>query len=121
MSIGIMTNEMLSFFTHWYFEIGLPIVSIIDRDALFGACLGAWVVTSARRALKGWQHVGSFLLSACVGYLFTPVALPHLSGLSVGVTAFICALVVIPISIKLMIWVNTTDIAEVLRRLRGPK
>ncbi len=116
-----MTNELFSFANYGYLNIGLPIIAMIDRDALFGASLGAWVVTSARRTLKGWQHLGSFLLSACVGYLFTPVALPHLTGLSVGVTAFICALVVIPISIKLMIWVNSTDIVDVLRRLKGPK
>ena len=116
-----MTNEMIRFASYWYLEIGLPMIAMIDRDAVFGACLGAWVVTSARRSLKGWQHVGSFLLSASVGYLFTPVALPYLNGLSVGVTAFICALIVIPISIKLMIWVNTADIADVLRRFKGPK
>lgn len=116
-----MTNELFSFATHWYLNAGLPIIEIIDRDAVFGASLGAWVATSARRTLKGWQHFGSFLLSACVGYLFTPVALPHLTGLSAGVTAFICALVVIPISNKLMIWVNTMDIVDVIRRLKGPK
>ena len=116
-----MTNEFFSLVSHWYLDTGLSIVAMIDRDTAFGAALGAWVVTSARRTLKGWQHLGSFLLSACVGYLFTPVALPHMTGLSAGVTAFICALVVIPISIKLMIWVNTADITEVIRRFRGPK
>ncbi|APC15548.1 hypothetical protein BLL42_07345 [Pseudomonas frederiksbergensis] len=92
---------------------------VIDGEALFGAALGAWLVTTTRNNFKAWQRVGSLLLSAGVGYLFTPVALPLVPFLTGGVTAFLCALIVIPISIKIMLWVDGTGIAEIIRHLRG--
>ena len=118
-----MTIEIVDLSHHWLFDATLSIiVTIIDNEVIFGACLGAWVVVvGSRRDMRAWQQIGSFLLSACVGYLFTPVVLPHLTGFSAGATAFFCALVVIPISIKIMKWVIATDIADILRRFKGPK
>lgn len=117
-----MTIEMVDLTHHWLFEVTLNIfITIIDNEVIFGACLGAWVVAGTRRGMKAWQQLGSFLLSACVGYLFTPVALPHLTGFSAGATAFFCALVVIPISIKIIKWVIVTDLADIFRRFKGPK
>lgn len=117
-----MTIEIIDLTHHWLFDATLRVfLTIIDNEVIFGACLGAWVVTSTRRGIKAWQQLGSFLLSACVGYLFTPVVLPHLTGFSAGATAFFCALVVIPISIKIMKWVIATDLADILRRFKGPK
>ncbi len=91
----------------------------INGEALFGAVLGAWLVTTTRSHLKVWQSIGSFLLSAGVGYLFTPVTLPLVPFLTGGVAAFICALMVIPISIKVMQWIDNAPITEILRRIRG--
>lgn len=118
-----MTIEIVDLSHHWLFDATLSIiVTIIDNEVIFGACLGAWVVVvGTRRDMRAWQQLGSFLLSACVGYLFTPVVLPHLTGFSAGATAFFCALVVIPISIKIMKWVIVTDIADIMRRFKGPK
>lgn len=91
----------------------------LDGEALFGAALGAWLTTTTRNNFKAWQRIGSLLLSAGVGYLFTPVALPLAPFLTSGVTAFLCALIVIPISIKLMLWIDGVGIAEIIRHLRG--
>ena len=94
-------------------------VPMIDGEALFGAILGAWLVTSIKRDLKAWQRIGSLLLSAGVGYLFAPVALKLAPIINSGVAAFACALVVIPISIKTMVWVEQADLFEIVRRIRG--
>lgn len=95
-------------------------VPIIDGNALFGAVLGAWLVTGTKHNLKAWQRVGSLLLlSAGVGYLFAPTALRLAPVLTSGGAAFACALVVIPLSIKSMIWIERADLIEILRRLRG--
>ncbi|GLO54768.1 putative holin [Pseudomonas sp. BJa5] len=91
----------------------------IDGEALFGALLGAWLVTSIKRDLKAWQRLGSLLLSAGVGYLFAPVALKIAPIINSGGAAFACALVVIPISIKAMLWVEQADLFDILRRIRG--
>ena len=94
-------------------------VPLIDGNALFGAVLGAWLVTSMKHDLKAWQRVGSLLLSGGVGYLFAPVALLVVPFITSGGAAFSCALVVIPISIKAMVWVEQADFWDIIRRLRG--
>ena len=94
-------------------------VPLIDGGALFGAVLGAWLVTSTKRDLKVWQRLGSLTLSVGVGYLFAPVALAFAPVLNSGVAAFASALVVIPVSIKCMVWVEQADLFEIVRRIRG--
>jgi len=99
--------------------MGIATLPVIDGEVLFGASLGAWLVTTTRANFKAWQRIGSWFLSAGVGYLFTPVALPLAPFLTAGVTAFLCAMIVIPISIKLMQWVDGAGIGEIIRHLRG--
>ncbi|MFJ3369760.1 putative holin [Pseudomonas sp. NPDC086251] len=92
---------------------------VIDGKALFGAILGAWLVTSTKHDLKVWQRLGSMFLSAGVGYLFAPMALQLVPLVTSGGAAFGCALIIIPISIKGMVWVEKADFWEILRRIRG--
>ncbi|MGE8065665.1 putative holin [Pseudomonas sp. NPDC089569] len=99
--------------------LGIATLPSIDGEALFGAALGAWLVTTTRSNFKAWQRIGSWMLSAGVGYLFTPVALAMVPFLTTGVTAFFCALIVIPISIKLMQWIDGAGLGEIIRHFRG--
>jgi hypothetical protein len=99
--------------------LGIATLPSIDGEALFGAWLGAWLVTTTHVDFKAWQRIGSWLLSAGVGYLFTPVALPLAPFLTAGVTAFLCALIIIPISIKVMQWVDGAGLGEIIERLNG--
>lgn len=102
--------------------VGLGLASsmpTVDGDTIFGAVLGAWLVASTQGVLKAWQRLGSLFLSAGVGYLFTPLVLLLAPFLSSGVAAFIAAVVVIPISIKVMIWLDSADLREILQRLRN--
>lgn len=92
---------------------------IIDGELLFGAVLGAWLVSSTKKDLKVWQRLGSLLLSAGVGYLFAPMALQVAPFITGGGASFGCALVVIPLSIKVMVWIEQADLWDILRRLRG--
>ncbi|MBM6442761.1 putative holin [Pseudomonas mohnii] len=99
--------------------LGIATMPSIDGEVLFGASLGAWLVTTTRTNFKAWQRIGSWLLSAGVGYLFTPVALPLAPFLTAGVTAFLCSVVVIPISIKLMLWIDGAGLGDIIQHLRG--
>lgn len=101
-----------------------------DGNALFGAVLGAWLVSSSRhrvkawmmisasKRLKVWQQVGSLMMSAGVGYLFTPLVEALVPLLSSGMAAFVAAVVVIPISVKIMLWLDTADLRDILQRWR---
>lgn len=99
-----------------------------DSHALFGALLGAWLVHRTRHrlkvwmrvglhnSLKPWQRMGTLLLSAGVGYLFTPLLLSFAPFLSSGVAAFVAAVVVIPISVKVMFWLDDVELKDLLQR-----
>ena len=69
-----MTIEIVDLSHHWLFDATLSIiVTIIDNEVIFGACLGSWVATGTRRDMKAWKQLGSFLLSACVGVIHAPL------------------------------------------------
>jgi hypothetical protein len=58
-------------------------------------------------------------LATAVPLMFAPVALLVVPFITSGGAAFGCALVVIPISIKAMVWVEQADFWDIIRRLRG--
>ncbi len=114
------------------FETAQTLVNVtgFDGNALFGAVLGAWLVSSSRhrvkawmmissrKRLKAWQQVGSLMMSAGVGYLFTPLVEALAPLLSSGMAAFVAAVVVIPISVKIMVWLDTADLRDLFQRWR---
>ena len=57
--------------------------------------------------------------SVAMTTMIDPSALPLVPSLTGGVTAFLCALIVIPVSIKLMQWIDGAGIGEIIRHLRG--
>ncbi|MFV3324846.1 hypothetical protein ACNFG0_00095 [Pseudomonas sp. NY15372] len=124
-------NELLETTLHTlehFQEVGGP--TSLDFNALFGAMLGAWLVSSSRRRLrqwgilsnddrlKVWQRMVALALAGGVGYLFTPFVLSLAPSLPSGVAAFVAALVVIPISIKVMHWVDHADLQDMIQRWR---
>ncbi|EJM72642.1 putative holin [Pseudomonas sp. GM55] len=114
-----LSDSAYNSFSGLLLGLGIATLPAIDGEALFGAALGAWLVTTTRGNFKAWQRMGSWLLSAGVGYLFTPVALQLAPFLTTGVTAFFCALIVIPISIKIMQWIDGAGLGEIMRHFRG--
>ncbi|PWB31857.1 hypothetical protein DCO48_15535 [Pseudomonas sp. SDI] len=102
--------------------VGLSLASVLPQvngEAVFGALLGAWLVAATRRRLKTWQRLGSLLLSAGVGYLFSPQVMALAPFFDPGVAAFVAAVLVIPISIKVMLWVGKAQLQDILQRIRG--
>lgn len=99
-----------------------------DGQALAGAILGAllvssskgkaWVTIRTRRKLSLQQRLLTLLLSAGVGYLFMPLLLSLVPFVSTGVAAFVAAVVVIPISVKVMLWLENADLKEIVQRWR---
>ena len=117
-----MTLEHVTYLINKYVELFLPVLeNMINNEMFWGACLGGWLVASSRSNKNVFKKIVSFLLSASVGYLFSPVALLYLPVIPPGVCGFICALVVIPLSRKLTDWIQLTDIVDLIRRLRGGK
>ncbi|SEE25054.1 hypothetical protein [Pseudomonas coleopterorum] len=92
----------------------------ISFDHLAGAVLGACLVVSQQSARNGKRRLCNLLLAIGVGLLFAPMAENHIPQLTCGIAAFGCALLVIPLSLKVRNWIRQLDIEQILRRFRGP-
>ncbi|WP_085676174.1 MULTISPECIES: hypothetical protein [unclassified Pseudomonas] len=97
-----------------------------EGRALFGALLGALLVSAARdrflipsrKRLSAHKQVLLVLLSLGVGYLFEPLLQALAPMLSRGMAAFAAAVVVIPITLKVIVWLDSIDLRELIRRWR---
>nr|WP_314489998.1 hypothetical protein [uncultured Pseudomonas sp.] len=102
----------------------------VDPRVVFGATLGALLVSLARGRMKVWLMLGAgsrrsvrkslvlMVLSTGVGCLFEPLIQGLAPMLSSGMAAFSAAVVVIPISLKIMVWLDGLDLHELLQRIR---
>jgi len=100
----------------------------MDVHVLYGAMLGALLVSLARGRMKVWLMLGAgsrrsvrksvvlMVLSTGVGCLFEPLIVSLAPMLAGGMAAFSAAVVVIPISLKIMVWLDGLDLQELLQR-----
>ena len=95
------------------------IVSGIDIEVMIGAALGAWLIMSGKRNSSIRQRLTTLFLSAGAGYIFAPMAMEIAPVFTAGGAAFGCALIVVPIGIKVNVWVRQADLPELIKRLRG--
>ncbi|MNM87559.1 hypothetical protein D3C81_997450 [compost metagenome] len=98
----------------------------VDGDVLFAALLGALLVSAARdrlitntaRRLTLGKKLLLVFVTVGVGHLFEPLVSSLAPLLSRGMAAFVAAVVVIPISLKVMVWVDTLDPRDLIQRWR---
>jgi len=97
-----------------------------EGRVLLGALLGALFITVARghlifasrRRLSLANQCILVLLMLGVGYLFEPLVKALVPMLSRGMAAFVAATVVIPVSLKAMVWLDAVDLRDFLQRWR---
>ncbi|MDU9401966.1 hypothetical protein RTH46_05600 [Pseudomonas sp. zfem004] len=98
-----------------------------DGHVLFSALLAALLVSvtgnrSIPRSSSRLARRKKLLLvfvTVGVGQVFEPLVLSLAPMLSRGMAAFVAAVVVIPISLKVMDWLDTLDLRELVERWRS--
>lgn len=91
----------------------------VDAGALMGAVLGAGLVAYTKKDIKPWQRLAALVFSAAIGYLLSPEVV-HFASLSQTSTgAFIGSIVIVPLTVKLIDYVNKLDISTLLKRNGG--
>ena len=98
----------------------------VDGSVLFAALLGALLVSAARdrlitnatRRLTLGKKLLLVFVTVGVGHLFEPLVSSLAPLLTRGMAAFVAAVVVIPISLKVMVWLDTLDPRELIQRWR---
>lgn len=97
-----------------------------NGGVLFAALLGALLVSAARdrlitdksQPLTMAKKLLLVFVTVGVGHLFEPLVSSLIPMLSPGMAGFVAAVVVIPISLKVMIWLDTLDAREIIQRWR---
>ncbi|MFV3402346.1 MULTISPECIES: hypothetical protein [Pseudomonas] len=97
-----------------------------DGYVLFAALLGALLVSAARdrlitdksRRLTLAKKLLLVFITVGVGHLFEPLVLSVAPILSRGMAAFVASVVVIPISLKIMVGLDSLDPRELIQRWR---
>ncbi|EKT4463305.1 hypothetical protein QEL84_004120 [Pseudomonas putida] len=106
--------------------LGLIELLSVDGSVLFAALLGALLVgaardrliTSATSRLTLSKKLLLVFVTVGVGHLFEPLVSSLAPLLTRGMAAFVAAVVVIPISLKVMVWLDTLDPRELMQRWR---
>ena len=109
-------------------SLALALVELlgVDGNVLFAALLGALLVSAARdrlitnkaRRLTLGKKLLLVFVTVGVGHLFEPLVSSLVPLLSRGMAGFVAAVVVIPISLKVMVWLDTLDPRELIQRWR---
>ncbi|MFJ4349084.1 hypothetical protein [Pseudomonas sp. NPDC089401] len=97
-----------------------------EGKVLLGALLGALFVTvtrgqmifAGRRRLSFGSKCMLVFLVLGVGYLFGPLIKGLVPMLSRDMSAFVAAVVVIPLSLKAMVWLDAVNLSELAKRWR---
>ena len=92
---------------------------LATRSDPCGGGLGAALVAYARKELKPWQRLGGLCFSALVGYLMATETVNQTPIKDTGAGAFIGAIVIVPLALKLMEWVDKLEIATLFKRGNG--
>jgi len=107
------------------FVAALELVGM-DGTVLFSALLGALLVSAARdRLITNTSTRLTFckkgllvFVTVGVGHLFEPLVMSLAPMLTRGMAAFVAAVVVIPISLKVMASLDALDPSEIIQRWR---
>lgn len=97
-----------------------------EASVLFAALLGALLVSAARdrlitdtaKRLTLSKKILLVFMTVGVGHLFEPLISSIAPLLTPGMSAFVAAVVVIPISLKVMVWLDSLDPRELIQRWR---
>ncbi len=90
------------------------LLPFVDGDALLGAVLGAVLVASTKKDIGWWQRLLSMLLSIGLGYALAPEVASQTPIASRAAAAFMASICAIPLSLKLVVWIEQVDIGAAL-------
>jgi len=91
----------------------------VDATAVFGAFMGAAVVASTKKDVRGWTRVMTFLVSAVCGYFMAPEIINKTIIDQSFTASFVGALMVMPISLTILARIDQFDIGAFFRSLGG--
>ncbi|MCU1717420.1 phage holin family protein [Pseudomonas sp. 5P_3.1_Bac2] len=91
----------------------------LDGNALFGAVIGAALIALKPSDLKSWQRLLGLLVSVGVGYISAEEIVAQTPITQSGPGAFVGAIVVVPIALKVLALIEHLELADLQLLLPG--
>lgn len=91
----------------------------IDANALMGAVLGAGLVAYSKSDISPWKRLGALVFSAALGYLMSSEVINLTPITESGTGGFVGAIVIVPLALKLIGYIDQLDIGAAIERWRG--
>lgn len=87
----------------------------IDGDALIGAFAGATLFVVSAKDLPIWKRLVYLAISVVVGYLGGTEVMQRFGVVSAGLAAFICAAVIVTLTLSMIERSRTADVTRLPR------
>lgn len=95
------------------------LLPFINGNALLGAIFGAALFATTKKELKPLQRLITMLLSTGIGYLITPEITARSFINNDATAAMVAAIFSLPIILKIQVWVDQTNLTDILNKFRG--
>lgn len=100
--------------------VGLAtIIPSLDGNALFGAVVGSAVIALNQKDLRAWQRVLGLLVAVGSGYVSAAEIVAQTPITKTGPGAFVGAIIVVPIALKVLAVIEKMQLADVQAFLQG--
>jgi len=97
----------------------VSLLPFVNGDSLFGAVIGAAFIAFYTQDLTYKKRITAFIFSTAIGYLLAPEVVNRTIIDSHSTASFIVAVVAIVLLQKILQWLESASITDILNALRG--
>jgi len=95
------------------------LLPFINGNALLGAVFGAALFATTKKDLRPLQRLTTMILATGIGYLLTPEIIARTFITNDATAGMIAALFSLPIILKIMVWVDQSNLSDIFNKFRG--
>ncbi|BFM36245.1 MULTISPECIES: putative holin [Acinetobacter] len=99
----------------------VSLLPFINGNALLGAVLGAAFIATFEKDLNAYQRIRNMLLATGIGYISAPLITEHTFLKTDAVAALLTSTLCLFVLIKVVDWVKTAKLSDILNIFRGGK
>lgn len=93
------------------------LLPFINGNALLGAVFGAALFATTKKDLRPLQRLITMILATGIGYLLTPEIIARTFITNDATAGMIAALFSLPIILKIMVWVDQSNLSDILNKI----
>lgn len=95
------------------------LLPFINGNALLGAVFGAALFATTKKDLKPLQRLFTMFLATGIGYLLTAEITTRTFITNDATAGMVAAIFSLPIILKIMVWVDQSNLSDIINKFRG--